>query len=116
MRRLAEGQAVPGWREAKSGLREPTSYRDFENVAAAVLRPGDALFAMYYNFVRIHKTLRVAPAIAAGVTNRLWDVSDIVKVLEDGESANEGWLQFDVYRFRVAARHAIEEALFGPGL
>ena len=33
-------------------------------------------------------TLRVTPAMAAGVTDKLWDVSDIVKVLEDWE-ANE---------------------------
>jgi hypothetical protein len=29
-----------------------------------------AVFAMYYNFVRIHKTLRTTPAMAAGVTKR----------------------------------------------
>ena len=32
-----------------------------------------ALFAMYYNFVRIHKTLRTTPAMAAKVTKRLWE-------------------------------------------
>ena len=37
---------------------------------------------MYYNFVRIHKTLRVTPAMAAGVTERLWEIGDVVKVLE----------------------------------
>jgi hypothetical protein len=47
-----------------------------------------ALFAMYYNFVRIHKTLRVTPAMAAGVTQKLWEISDVVKVLEDWEAAN----------------------------
>jgi hypothetical protein len=41
-----------------------------------------ALFTTYYNFVRIHKTLRVTPAMAAGVTDRLWEVSDIVALLE----------------------------------
>jgi hypothetical protein len=41
-----------------------------------------ALFAMYYNFVRIHRTLRTAPAMAAGVTERLWEIGDIVDVLE----------------------------------
>ena len=46
-----------------------------------------ALFMMYYNFVRIHKTLRVTPAMAAGVTDRLWEIGDIVKVLEDWEAA-----------------------------
>jgi cytochrome c peroxidase len=33
-----------------------------------------ALFAMYYNFVRLHKTLRTTPAMAAGVTKRLWEL------------------------------------------
>jgi hypothetical protein len=47
-----------------------------------------ALFTTYYNFVRIHKTFRVTAAMAAGVTNKLWDVSDIVKVLEDWKAAN----------------------------
>jgi hypothetical protein len=44
-----------------------------------------ALFMTYYNFVRIHKTLRVTPAMAAGVTDRLWEVSDIVALLEATE-------------------------------
>jgi hypothetical protein len=43
---------------------------------------------MYYNFVRIHQTLRVTPAMAAGVTKKLWEVSDIVEVLEQWELAN----------------------------
>jgi IS1 family transposase len=41
-----------------------------------------ALFTTYYNFVRIHKTLRVTPAMAAGVSHRVWEVSDIVALLE----------------------------------
>ena len=44
-------------------------------------------FAMYYNFVRIHKTLRVTPAMAAGVTNHLWEIGGIVDVLEKWEAA-----------------------------
>jgi IS1 family transposase len=44
-----------------------------------------ALHFMYYNFVRIHKTLRMTPAMAAGVTDRLWEIGDIVKVLEAWE-------------------------------
>ena len=42
-----------------------------------------ALHFMYYNFCRIHKTLDVTPAMAAGVTGQLWDVADIVKLVED---------------------------------
>jgi IS1 transposase len=54
-----------------------------ENHACAV-----ALHAMYYNFVRVHQTLRVSPAMAAGVTKKLWDMSDIVTILEDWEAEN----------------------------
>jgi hypothetical protein len=43
------------------------------NLKAAV-----ALHFAHYNFVRIHKTLRVTPAMAAGVTGRLWDLSEPV--------------------------------------
>jgi IS1 family transposase len=47
-----------------------------------------ALFAMYYNFVKIHGTLRTTPAMAAGVTNHLWEIGDIVDVLEAWEVAS----------------------------
>jgi IS1 family transposase len=48
-----------------------------ENHAYAV-----ALHMMYYNFVKIHTKLRTPPAMAAGVTDRLWEVSDIVAIWE----------------------------------
>jgi hypothetical protein len=47
---------------------------------------GIAIYMMHYNFVRIHQTLRCAPAMAAGVTTRLWELADMVKVLEDWEN------------------------------
>jgi hypothetical protein len=37
---------------------------------------------MYYNFCRIHKTLRVTPAMEAKVTDRLWGIKDIIQLLE----------------------------------
>lgn len=40
------------------------------------------LHAMFYNFVRIHQTLKVTPAMAAGVTTRLWEMDDLVAVIE----------------------------------
>jgi len=40
-----------------------------------------AIFYMHYNFVRIHQTLRVTPAMAAGVTDRLWSIEDMVALL-----------------------------------
>jgi IS1 family transposase len=48
-----------------------------ENHAHAV-----ALHFMYYNFVRIHKTLRVTPAMQAGITKKLWSVEDLARLLE----------------------------------
>jgi hypothetical protein len=45
-----------------------------------------ALFTFYYNFVRLHKTLRLTPAMAAGVTEKLWEMSDVVKLIEDMEA------------------------------
>jgi hypothetical protein len=44
-----------------------------------------ALHFLYYNFVRIHQTLKQTPAMAAGVTKRLWEMSDVVDVLEAWE-------------------------------
>src|ERR1700683_1163146 len=46
-----------------------------------------ALFAMNYNFVRIRKTLRTTPAMAAGAVV-VWKIDDIVDVLESWEAAN----------------------------
>lgn len=53
-----------------------------ENHAYAV-----ALHFMYYNFARIHQSLRVTPAMAAGLTDRLWSVEDIVALVEAQEAA-----------------------------
>jgi IS1 family transposase len=48
-----------------------------------------AIHMMHYNFVRIHQTLRCTPAMAAGVSKTLWELSDMVKVLEDWENNQE---------------------------
>jgi IS1 family transposase len=41
-----------------------------------------AIHYAWYNFVRIHQTLRVTPAMAAGVTEHLWSIQDIVALLD----------------------------------
>jgi hypothetical protein len=51
--------------------------RKLENHAAAV-----ALNYFAYNFIKIHRTLRTSPAMAAGVTDRLWSVEDLVVLWE----------------------------------
>jgi hypothetical protein len=46
-----------------------------------------AIYFMHYNFVRIHQTLKAAPAMAAGVTGKLWEMGDLVTVLDEWEVA-----------------------------
>jgi hypothetical protein len=46
-----------------------------------------ALYALWYNFVRIHKILRVTPAMAVGVSDRLWSVEDVVAMIDAREGA-----------------------------
>jgi hypothetical protein len=41
-----------------------------------------ALYFVFYNFVRIHKTPRVTPAMAAGISDRLWSMEDIVALID----------------------------------
>jgi hypothetical protein len=68
--------------------------KKLENHALSV-----ALHYMHYNFCRIHKTLRITPAMAAGVSDHVWEVGEIVDVLEKWERkqqvrrvmASEGW-------------------------
>ena len=47
--------------------------KKLENLKAAL-----ALHFAWYNLVRIHRTLRVTPAMAAGVTDRVWDLRELV--------------------------------------
>src|SRR6185437_13868472 len=55
--------------------------KKIENHTAAV-----ALHMMHYNFVRIHQTLRTTPAMSAGVTSNLWEISNIVAMLDQEDS------------------------------
>jgi hypothetical protein len=41
-----------------------------------------ALYYMHYNFCRIHKTLRVTPAMEAGIADRPWSVEELVALLD----------------------------------
>ena len=41
-----------------------------------------ALYFVFYNFTRIHKTLRMSPAMAAGITDRLWSLDDVVAKID----------------------------------
>jgi len=45
-----------------------------------------AIHYMYYNFARIHQTLRVTPAIEAGVSDHGWDLEEVISLLVEGIS------------------------------
>lgn len=48
-----------------------------------------ALYFVFYNFCRIHKTLRMSPAMAAGVTDRLWSLEDVVAKIDEMAPASK---------------------------
>jgi hypothetical protein len=77
--------------------------KKLENHSAAV-----ALHYMRYNFVRIHRTLRVTPAMAAGLTGRVWSIEEIVSLLEMAEkpAAQAG-------QFRLVVRESQHYAALG---
>ena len=93
--------------------------KKIENHTAAV-----ALHTMFYNFVRVHQTLKISPAMAAGVTDRLWDVSDIVQVLEDWEAQRVSEPSFDIEANQIGDGHFVRvmfptgetEAVYGFAL
>ena len=51
--------------------------KKWENLNAAL-----ALHFAYYNFCRIHRTIRVTPAMEAGITDRLWSMSNVVALVD----------------------------------
>ncbi len=55
--------------------------KKLENHALSVALP-----YMHYNFCRIHKTLRVTPAMAAGVTDRVWDMTEVASLISAQEA------------------------------
>ena len=70
----------------------------------ANLKAAVALHFMHYNFARIHQTLRVTPAIAAGLMDHVWDVAEIVELLDKkatGSSLTCGNFKVAHYHFVV---------------
>ncbi len=49
-----------------------------ENLSYAI-----ALHFMFYNFCRIHQTLRVTPAMEAGISDHVWNISEIVDLISN---------------------------------
>ena len=53
-----------------------------ENRAASVV-----IWFMYYNFCRVHQTLRVTPAMEAGISDHVWSIEEMCALLPEQESA-----------------------------
>ena len=57
------------------------------------------LYTVFHNFVRIHKTLRCTPAMAAGLTNTLWSMDDLVAMIDVQAEAPK---RHRVYKVRIS--------------
>jgi hypothetical protein len=51
--------------------------KKIENHAAAV-----SLHMMYYNFARVHMTIKTTPAVASGVADHLWSIEEIIALMD----------------------------------
>ena len=49
-----------------------------------------SLYFMHYNFVRIHKSLKVTPAMEAGISKTLWEIFDIVALIPEEAPKKRG--------------------------
>jgi hypothetical protein len=58
--------------------------KKFENHCHMVAR-----YAVWYNFIRIHKTLRVTPAMRAGVTDRLFSYDELISIVDEWEASQK---------------------------
>ena len=67
----------------RMGMRRITRLTNGFSKRVENLQHAVALYFMHYNFCRIHQTLRVTPAMEAGVTNRVWEPSDIMALLRE---------------------------------
>lgn len=78
----SEGEPPLGEREHTVALRRFTRLtnafsKKVENHACAV-----ALHYMFYNFAKIHKTLRVTPAMQVGIADHVWTLEEIAKLAD----------------------------------
>lgn len=94
--RRAEGRPNPAYvstsHAERANLTMRMGMRRFTRLTNAFSKKAEnhahtvSLHMLYYNFVRIHKTLRCTPAMAAGVATRLWDIRNIISLIEAVET------------------------------
>jgi nicotinamide mononucleotide adenylyltransferase len=67
-------------------MRRFTPLTNAFNQAAESRAHAIAIHSMFYNFARIHHTERATPAMAAGVTGKLWELDDIIAKIDEAAS------------------------------
>ena len=79
--------------------------KKLENHAYAV-----ALHQMFYNFVRIHQTLKVTPAMAAKVTDKLWEMSDVIAVIDAWEADRRAHgIEYQIEKERIGNAYLVRK-------
>jgi IS1 family transposase len=71
----------------RMGMRRFTRLTNGFSKKVANHRAAVAIHFMHYNFCRVHKTLRVTPAMEAGLADHVWELSELVGILEAKERA-----------------------------
>jgi hypothetical protein len=68
---------------------------------------------MCYNFVRLHQTLKVSPAMAGGVTDRLWEMVDVVDALDAFEAKRKRTAKpvFEVAQWAIGGGYYVRATL-----
>lgn len=74
----------------RMGMRRFTRLTNGFSKKLANHRAAVAIHFMHYNFARVHKTLRVTPAMQAGLSDHVWELSELVTLLEKREMAIVG--------------------------
>lgn len=76
---LVERQNLTMRMSMRRFIRETSGFsKKVENHCATV-----ALYFMYYNFARVHSTLKVTPAMEIGIANHIWSIEEIVDLIEE---------------------------------
>lgn len=74
----------------RMGMRRFTRLTNGFSKKLANHRAAVAIHFMHYNFCRVHKTLRVTPAMEAGIADHVWELAELVGILEAQERATVG--------------------------
>jgi aromatic ring-cleaving dioxygenase len=67
--------------QIRMGMRRCTRLTNAHSKKVETHRHAFALYFMHYNFARIHQTLRVTPAMQAGIAEHVWDIEEMIGLM-----------------------------------